>query len=198
VNAVRTAPVTTPPPAAPSGRPTRGPSAVWYGVAAGIAIIGLAAAVALGAAGFRDYRQRIDGFARVTAPGQMAIQVRAAGDQVVYYEGEDSPSLAQLGITVTDPSGATVRVRDYLGDQRYDAPDGSPGRALGIFRAATAGTYQVRVTGTAAQGGKVVAGESFVGEAVADILWVALVALVTVGGSLTLAIVVLVRRSRAV
>lgn len=196
MRAVRTAPVTIPPLAPSRGRPARGPSAVWYGVAAGIAVIGLAAAVALGAAGFRDYRQRIDGFARVTPPGQMAVQVRGAGDQVMYYEGDGLPSLAQLGITVTDPQGATVPVRDYLGDQRYDAPDGSQGRALGIFRAATAGTYQLRVTGTAARGGQVVAGESFVGEAVADILLVALVALVTLGGSLTLAIVVMERRSR--
>src|SRR5574341_455495 len=196
MHAVRTAPVTTPPFAPSRGRPARGPSAAWYGVAAGIAIFGLAAVVALAATGIRDYRQRIDGFARVTPPGQMAVQVRSAGDQVVYYEGDSLPSLAQLGITVTDPQGATVQVRDYLGDQRYDAPDGSQGRALGIFRAATAGTYQVRVTGTAVQDGRVVAGESFVGEVVADILWVALVALVTLGGSLTLAILVMVRRSR--
>src|SRR6266540_3616486 len=114
--AARTAPVLTPPSGPPSGGPTRGPSAVWYWVAAGIALIGLAAAVVLGAAGIRDYRQRIDGFARLTAPGQMAVQVLDAGDQVVSYEGDGSPWLAQLGIAVTDPRGATVQVQTYLGD----------------------------------------------------------------------------------
>jgi hypothetical protein len=193
---VRTAPVPAAPPTLPPGRPTRGPSAVWYWVAAAVALIGLAAAVVLGAAGIRDYRQRIDGLARLTAPGQISVQLRGAADRIVYYEGDGSPSLAQLGITVIDPRGTTVQVHGYLGDQRYDAPDGTVGRALGTFRAGTAGTYQVRVTGTAAQGGQVAVGDSFVSKVVADILRVVLLAVVTLGGSLTLAIVVVVRRSR--
>ncbi|HZC99120.1 MAG TPA: hypothetical protein VFA46_02680 [Actinomycetes bacterium] len=196
MNAVRTAPR---PQAAPSPRPprpARTPSAAWYWVAAGIAVIGLAAAAVWAVAGIRDYRQRIDGFARVTAPGQVAVQVSGTGNRVLYYEGAGSPSLSQLGILVADPAGVTVQVHGYLGDLRYDAPGGTVGRALGSFRADTTGTYQVRVTSTAVEGGQIAVGDNFMAKTVASVLMVVALALVALGGSLALAVVTVVRRSR--
>jgi hypothetical protein len=116
--------------------------------------------------------------------------------QVLYYEGSGAPSLGKLGIRVSDPQGAGVRVRGYAGDLRYDAPGGVVGRAVGTFDAATPGDYQVTVGGEA-EGAQVAVGESFVAKTVAAALAVVALVFLTLGGSLVLVVVTLVRRSRA-
>lgn len=145
----------------------RHPSTAGYwlgGLLTGAAVIG---AVIWVVVGFFDYRQQINRYQRLTVPGAADVQVTRTATRVVYYEdsrGSATPTLSQLGLTVTDPTGTPLAVTAYEGDMRYDVPGatGRVGRAVAEFHPKEVGDYQVRsapttrVTGTVAIGGDIV------------------------------------------
>lgn len=150
------------PPATRTSRPsTRG---YWIGglLTAG-AVIG---AIIWVVVAFIDYQQQVDRFPRTTVPGVATVQLTDTSTRVLFYEntrGTTTPTLAQLAVTVTDPTGAPVTVTPYTGDLRYDVPGDNSrvGRAVAEFHPDAVGTYQVRsapagLVGTLAVGGDIV------------------------------------------
>ena len=81
----------------------------------------------------------------------------AEGDvRVLYTEGPARPP-SPSDVQVTGPDGATVTLRPYDGELRYDVPgpDAEVGVAVGRFTAPQAGPYEVgstAFTGTLAVG----------------------------------------------
>lgn len=177
------------------GLPSKGP--IWLGAVIGV--LGLAAAITWGVVGVRGYLDRVKDLTRMSVPGQTAVEISGAGEQFVYYEGEGSASLDQLGITVADPQGNPVGMDPYRLDLRYDPP-GQPGwlgRAVATFRATVPGTYRVEASGSAPPGSSIAIGASVARDVIPTVLGILALLLVTVGGGLALIIVTLVRRSRA-
>jgi hypothetical protein len=115
---------------------------------------------------FFEYQQQIDRYPRTTVPGVATVQVSDSSTRVLYYEntrGTTTPTVAQLAVSVTDASGASIDVTPYDGDLRYDVPGDNSrvGRAVAEFHPNQPGAYQVRsaavdVTGTLAIGGDIV------------------------------------------
>jgi len=126
----------------------------------------------------------------------MTVQIPNAGEQFVYYEGQGTASMDQLGIRVTDPRGQAVALEPYRLDLRYDH-SGQVGRALATFQADGAGSYGVSATGAAPAGSRIAVGESVAKSVIATLVDIVALLFVTVGGGMTLVIVTLVRRSRA-
>ena len=86
----------------------------------------------------------------------------ANGPMVVYSEAASVPSLNELRLGVSAPSGAPVAVTPYVGDLRYDR-NGSLGTAVGIFAASEIGSYQI-TSGAARQAGILAVGRDIGGK----------------------------------
>lgn len=124
----------------PSRRSLRG-----FWVAAGVAVLGLAAALAWAVvAGFSAAGSPSD-LARSDLPGTVTTRVSDPGRLLVYYEGDPVPDLGRLGVVVTGPSEGFVPVTAYEPVLEYDSPvtPGVVGRAVASFDASLAGTYRV-------------------------------------------------------
>ena len=146
---------TSPPPPPTYDRPSR--SWLWPGI--GVAVVGLAAGLVLGINSYQDSQQKIDTFARLSVPGSVTVQVDAPGQQVIYYEGDQSVSHEELVVSVSGPAGSTVAFAPYEGELIYETTDLTLGRAIASFDAAQIGSYEIEVTGI--DTGQVTVGESF-------------------------------------
>jgi hypothetical protein len=130
-----------PVPPRPAVRPR--PNRMGYVVGALIAVAGLIGGLVWGFSAYDAYRDDIVAFPRVSVPGTESVRL-AAGDYVVYYEaGGLRPS--EVAVTVADAAGETIALTTYDADVRYDAPDGTVGRAFAQFSVASAGTHSVTV-----------------------------------------------------
>src|SRR5688500_13223659 len=90
------------------GIPGRG----WYVAAAGIALLGIAAAIGTVAA----FILSMETPSRFEAPGVHAFEVREPGRYVVWHEGGNLPT--SFAVTVRPPGGAALPV-DLPGSQTW-------------------------------------------------------------------------------
>ena len=147
--------IATSPPPRSHERPSR--SWLWPGV--GVAAVGLFAGLVIGITSYQDSQQQLDAFARLTVPGTMTVQVDEPGQQIVYYEGDQSVGIEDLVVSIADPAGATAAVAPYEGELIYETTDLTQGRALASFDATHVGAYEIEVSGI--DTGQVTVGESF-------------------------------------
>jgi hypothetical protein len=133
---------TSPPPAATHDRSSKS----WFWPGIGVATLGLVAGLALGITSYLGSQQEIDGFARMSVPGSVSVQVDELGPQVVYYEGDESV-IDNLVVAVTDPDGAAVAIAPYEAELIYETTDLTLGRAIASFDAEQIGAYDVEVSG---------------------------------------------------
>lgn len=144
-------------PPTPSTRGRRSRSWLWPGI--GVAVVGLGAGLVLGITSYQDSQREIDTFVRMSVPGTATVQVEEPGQQVVYYEGDQSVGLDGLVVGVADPAGSTVAVAPFEGELIYETTDLTLGRAIASFDATRNGAYEIEVTGIDA--GQVTVGESY-------------------------------------
>ena len=200
---LRPPPTYLPPPPAPIHKQ---PSSGWYWVAGILAVLGLTAALVWGAVGTISALDEVDGFERTTVPGAVTVPVTDPGTMVVYYEdpaelaryATNTPTWQQLRLTVTGPDGAVMPVSIYRSTARYDVDPGRFGRAVARFEAATAAQYQVSTARAVEPGATLAVGDNFARDIALTALGAALLALVTVAGALTIAIVTHRARSRPI
>jgi hypothetical protein len=121
------------------------PSTIWYWLAAGLAVVGLASTAAWSAVSTSSTISSAKQFARVNVPGMGNVPVTHTGAWIVYYEGDDQPYLQDLGLKVLDPAGAVVPLRPYQGlePQPYTPAGTGTATAVASFSASLVGTYQV-------------------------------------------------------
>lgn len=186
-----------PPPPGADVEPVR-PSAWWFGVAAAAGVLGIVLAIVLFVRTYSDFVDRIDGFQRITVPGDGTVELDGTGGFTIYheYEGADfsdggffEPDI--FDVTLTAPDGSQVVLRNYTSNVTY-ATGGHEGIALYSFTADEPGTYQLSAQGessTLAVGRGI--GRGLVGGIVAGIV----VGFVGVVAGIVIAIVVGVRRS---
>jgi hypothetical protein len=164
------------PPAATHHRSSRS----WFWPGIGVATVGLVAGLALGTTSYLGSQQEIDGFARMSVPGTVIVQVDEPGPQVVYYEGEESV-IDNMVVAVTDPDGAAVAIAPYEAELIYETSDLTLGRAIASFDAETIGAYDVEVSGT--DSGHITVGDSVARLALPGVLaGLAIAGLSLVGG----------------
>src|SRR5919198_3412367 len=186
---------------APMGaRPIR-PARFWYWVAtaaAAAAVLWLVLGLFLG---FRSLSRQVEGFQRVTIPGQAEVSFAEPGGYTIYFEGvgaAEQATIPSLSVSLTSVgSGQEVSIRDYRGSATYNIA-GHSGRALGTFRIEQARRVLLRAEGGFQGGQANVAVGPSVGPAISRTV------ILTVPGTLilllaaaVLAVVVAVRRNRA-
>ncbi|MFB3739037.1 MAG: hypothetical protein ACE14W_08735 [Candidatus Velamenicoccus archaeovorus] len=171
-------------------------SRAGYLAAAVIAAVALAVGLVWGLSAYRSVPDRVDGFARAEIPGEAVVVLPARTGRILYYEGPGSVSLAQLGVEVTDPSGASIAVRPYVTDLRYEAPDEVVGRAVGTFDAVAEGRYRIAANGDAPRSGILAVGGSVAGTSIGALVGALLVVLLGLGVAAGLAVLTSIRRSR--
>jgi hypothetical protein len=147
--------VTAQPPPHPKDRSSRS----RYRLGMGIAAVGLFAGLAFGITSYQDSQQKIDTFARLPAPGTVTAHVDEPGQQVLYYEGEESVGIDDLAIGIIDPDGATVTIAPFDGELIYETTDLTLGRAIASFDAGQAGAYEIEVSGF--DTGQITVGENY-------------------------------------
>ena len=135
------------------------PSRSWFWPGIGIAVVGLVVGLVFGITSYQDSQEEIDTFARLSVPGAVTLQVDEPGQQVVYYEGDESVGIDDLVVGIIDPAGATVAVASYEGELIYETTDLTLGRAIASFDAAQTGAYAIEVIGVAT--GQITVGQSF-------------------------------------
>jgi len=143
-------------PATPT-RSRRPRSRFWLGGT--IAVVGLVAGVVFGITSYQDAQQQLDTFARTSIPGVLTVHVDEPGLRVVYYEGNQTPVIGDLAVTVTDPTGAVVDVDPFEDELIYETADLTQGRAMATFTADQPGEFEVAMSGDAS--GEFTVGESF-------------------------------------
>jgi hypothetical protein len=143
-----------PPPPVVSDSQVR-PSLGWFVFAGGVALAGIVGAVVLWVMGVARLSDRIDDFSRVAVPSSGEVEIDDPGGYSIYHEyfGADSDGDSDrfdfepsVSVTVTDPSGDGVLLRDYTSSVTYDF-SGHEGVGIYTFDAEQAGTYQVETTG---------------------------------------------------
>jgi hypothetical protein len=135
-------------------------------------------------------------YADPSTTGRPAIPYNPATDATT--EGRyatTTPTWQQLRLTVTGPDGA-VPVSTYRSTARYDVDPGRLGRAVARFEATTAGQYRVSAARAVEPGATLAVGDNFAKDIALTALGAASLALVTVAGALTIAVVTYRARSR--
>ena len=178
----------------PARRRFVSPAGYWVGAV--IVVLGLITA-GTWAMGMLRMNDRIDDFQRVRIPGEQTVLIEQASDQVVYFEGLNVPVLSGVDVSVTDPLGDDVTLRQYSANLIYDVP-GAPysGQAILTFRAEMRGRYHISTSGASTPFGLVAIGPSIGGNVAATIVGAGLLCLFVGGGGVALMIVTAIRRSR--
>lgn len=132
---------------APARLPREG--VLGFGLAALVAVVGVATAAVWGVTGILDQTQAPADFSRADVPGEVSVVLTHVGPHVVYYEGAD-PTLPAGEVVVTGSDGSRLEVRPYALDLRYDVPGrpGAVGTAIGVFDADRTGAYLVGTRAT--------------------------------------------------
>jgi hypothetical protein len=135
-------------------------------------------------------------YADPTATGRNATRWNPATDATTEVRSAtNTPTWQQLRLTVTGPDGA-VPVSTYRSTARYDVDPGRLGRAVAKFEATTAGQYRVSAARAVEPGATLAVGDNFANDIALTALGAASLALVTVAGALTIAVVTYRARSR--
>lgn len=195
--AIATPPGAALPPLAVAGP---GPSTRGYWIGGLLTAAAVVGAIIWVVVAFFTYQQQIDGYLRMTVPGVAAVQVTDTSTRVLYFEdvrGAITPTTSELGLTVTDPAGASVAVSPYGGDLRYDVPGDSSrvGRAVAQFHPNQVGTYHVGSAPTAAVVGTLAVGGDAVRDIGLHVVGAGALFLLVGGGGVAVLIVTAVRRS---
>jgi hypothetical protein len=183
----------TPKPSPPS---TRG---YWLGgLLTAAAVVG---AIVWAVVTYFDYQHQIDHFRRMTVPGVATVQLADRSTQVLYFEairGAATPTLAELGVTVTDANGAAVTVTRFSGALSYDVPDANNrvGHAVAEFHPAQPGRYVVNSSPTGDMTGTLAVGGDIVWNIAPHAIGAAALFLLGGGAGIALLVVTGVRRSR--
>jgi hypothetical protein len=194
--------ITSPAPQAvrPAGTPHR-PSIRGYWIGGALMAAAVAGAAIWAVLTYFGYLNQVDSFQRMTAPGTATVHVTQATTRVLYYEGPGPvPSLGQLGIHVTGPTGDAVKVIPYTTELIYHAPLVNPtrtGTAIASFDATTPGDYRINVGPTTGAGATIAIGGDILWDAAPHVIGTIAVFLVGMGAGLTLIVVTAVRRSSA-
>lgn len=170
------------------------PTTTWYWVAGVVAFVGLVAGLVIGVLGYLNALDDFDAFPRLSAPGVAEVVVDDPGNLVIYHRGAGSPDLADLGITVTDPSGSSVAVETYDSVLIFGTGDGQA-RAVATFDAVGTGTYQMEAAGTVA--GHLAVGRSWAWVALPAVLGGMAIAGLSILAGAAIWLTTIIRRSSA-
>ena len=126
------------------------PSGWWYAAAAGIALGGILAGLAVAAKGVDDALEAVGSFDRTPVPGVLEVPIDDPGGYSIYQEfpGASHPggTIDPPNLIVTDPSGDLVDTDSYGTFVSYD--QGSlEGRGINTFRAEQTGTFRILASG---------------------------------------------------
>ncbi|MFK8023292.1 MAG: hypothetical protein AB8G26_04940 [Ilumatobacter sp.] len=161
------------------------PKKRWIWISVAVMVLGVVAAIVVGALGIFRVGDTVDRFERVNR-GTGSVEIDSTDSLVIYgEEGERFPS-----ITIIDPSGDEVRTRIYVGSLTYSF-GGRSGQAALTFRPSETGTYAVQTNIDVA------IGPSIAGSIVGAIALPFAIAGISVLVGLVMLVVVLVRRSRS-
>jgi hypothetical protein len=184
------------------------PSVWWFVVAGGLALAGVVGAIVLWVTGVMRLTDRVDDFTRIDVPGSGEVSIDDPGGYSIYHEyfgagadGYDDDDFGDNfeptpGVTVTDPSGAEVRLRPYTTSVTYDF-GGHEGEGVFTFDAEQAGTYEVTTTGDSISSSTIAVGPGIGRGLVSSIVGGFVVGAIGVIGGIVLAIVTGVRRGRS-
>src|SRR5215211_735337 len=131
------------------------PAAWWFGVGAGLIVVGIIAAVVIFAVAFQDtfdefteIEDAIDDFQRVPAPGEGDVTITDPGRYTVYVEGsidvDQTITPPEMTIESTEPDSQPVTLTPVAGEFTYDF-NGPAVRSVFHFEAEEAGTFHVEV-----------------------------------------------------
>jgi hypothetical protein len=136
-------------------------------------------------------------YADPTATGRPAIPYNPATEATTEVRyATTTPTWQQLRLTVTGPDGA-VPITTYPSTARYDVEPGRLGRAVAKFEATTPGQYRVSTARAVEPGATLAVGDNFARDIALTVLVAASLALVTVAGALTIAVVTYRARSQS-
>jgi len=192
-------------PGGPAQLAASGDSSFGFWLAALVAVVGVTTAAVWAVAGVLDQTQQPAGFVRADVPGSASVVLTQVGAHVVYYEGgaleggDDRAALTASELVVTGANGATVDLRPYPGDLRYDVPGrpGALGTAIAVFDADRTGPYTVETQATAADpDARLAVGDDLAPATVRAVVLPALAALVSVLAAIALAVRTWTRRNR--
>jgi hypothetical protein len=158
-----------------------------------IAAAGLVIGLVWGFTTYFDYRDEIRGFARTQAPGA-SVLVLDGGPQTIYFEGALAMTPMAENVHVTSLNGMSVPTRAYVGDVRYDAPNGSVGKAIATIVVPTSGTYRVVVDGPA---GTIAFGNPVTSSIIVGVIGAMFLTFGSLIAGIAVVVVVAVRRSNA-
>jgi hypothetical protein len=97
-------------------------------------------------------------------------------------------------VHVTSLNGMSVPTRAYVGDVRYDAPNGSVGKAIATIVVPTSGTYRVVVDGPA---GTIAFGNPVTSSIIVGVIGAMFLTFGSLIAGIAVVVVVAVRRSNA-
>ena len=184
-----------PPPAVGAGEVR--PPVWWFVVAGGLALAGIAGAVALWVTGVMRLTDRVDDFSRIGVPGSGEVTIDDPGGYSIYHEYAGAYSdryESPPGVTVTDPAGNDVDLRPYTSSVTYDF-GGHEGEGIYTFDVEQTGTYHVETTGNSTS--TVAVGRGIGRGLVSSIVGGFVIGAIGVIGGIVLAIVTGVRRGRS-
>jgi len=197
-----------PPGPTTSDAPAVRPSARWYALAGGIAVVGILGGTIVSRSTVGGTRSAVEDFARSPLPAVLPAELAADREYVVYYEHPAASSNIDSGVvpasgdlqfgvqvTVTDPAGTLVRLRPYGRASTYDTA-GHEGKAVYAFDTATSGTYQITAGQAEEPSGEdtIAIGPALNGDPAAVVARSVLVGAVSALVALLLAVLVGVRR----
>ena len=187
--------------------PIRHPSAAWYWIAAGLALVGVLGAIALAAVGYVQLQDRLEALPRTDVPGTVTVAVDGPQGVTIFYEdpsrggfvaqasGTSTLRFSPVDLVVTGPSGTTVATAPYAADLRFDVGS-RVATALATFDAPSAGTYTIDVTGDVPADVRVSAGDVVDAGLVAYLVVAVALFLLATATAVAMAVVTAVKRSR--
>jgi hypothetical protein len=187
-----------PPPITPPSEPLR-PAGWWYGVSAGVGVLGVVVAGVVGVRGISALSDRVDGFDRALIPGAATVEIEDPGDYTIYHEYPGADDDSERGIidvafeaTLTDPDGGEVELEPYDAHITYSFGD-HQGVAMYSFTAPEAGNYELVTTGGP---GNAAVGRGIGRGIVASVLLAVGIGLGTILAAVIMAVVVAIQRGR--
>jgi len=125
------------------------PSGWWFGAAGAVAVLGIVAAVVVFVQTISGLVDRVDGFQRVSLPGNGTVTLDETGAYSVYHEfdGASGSTFTTLSVLITAPDGSEVPLDPYEANVTYSWGD-HEGIAAYSFRIDEPGQYTVLAEGS--------------------------------------------------
>ena len=174
----------------------RTPSRRGYLVAALTAVFGLVFGVGGLILGVNQLSSEVDGFDRVSMPGQGSVTFEAPGDYTLYYESLGGGQVQPFQALLASPSGERVPMTAYEGSFDYSVGK-YDGTAVATFHIDKAGTYDLRSESLAPVGSGQLAVGKGLGGHLASTLIPGLILFVAFVTATVVASVTAVRRRRS-